>query len=549
MGIQTDQKYFRNHAVYQIYPRSFCDSNGDGIGDIPGIISKLDYLQSLGVGILWLSPVYKSPNADYGYDISDYRDINPEFGTMKDMETLLSEAKKRDLRIVMDLVVNHTSDEHSWFIQSKNPESPYHGYYYWREGKKNNTLPPNNWTSNFGGSAWTYVPEAKQWYLHIFSAKQPDLDWHNPQVLVEVENILRFWLDKGVYGFRCDVINQIWKDSLEDGKKKSYVTGSEHYLMKEGNHKMLRQLYEDVFSNYDCMTVGECYGVDFFNARRFLDGELDMVFQFDHMSVDKKSLPIFTKKYHPKALKDCLFAWQKEVDWNANYFENHDQRRSLGRFGDTGKYWKESAKMLATFLFTLRGTPYVYQGEEIGMVDMPIFKPTEWKDPVDNYIYKTLKHYHFPESTCLKLVQNCNRDNARTPMQWDDSLMAGFTSGSSTWLPINPAKKFANVQSEENDKDSILSYYRRLIKLRRDDPILSYGDFEPMGTPGDIVAFFRAFDGKMEFVLLNLSNKKRFLPSSIRKMRGKVLLSNYFGAGFTYKKFLRPYEALIVALK
>ena len=248
-----EEKFYQSHAVYQIYPRSFCDSNGDGIGDLRGIISKLDYLKDLGVGILWLSPVYRSPNADFGYDISDYRDINPDYGTMADMDRLIAEAKSRGIRIVMDLVVNHTSDEHRWFIESKKKDSPYRDYYYWREGKNNNTLPPNNWTSNFGGSAWTYVPESGSWYLHIFGKKQPDLNWHNPKVLEEVESLLRFWLDKGIYGFRCDVINQIWKESLADGKKTPYIIGSEHYLMKEGNHVILQKLYQDVFSHYDCM--------------------------------------------------------------------------------------------------------------------------------------------------------------------------------------------------------------------------------------------------------------------------------------------------------
>jgi oligo-1,6-glucosidase len=544
-----DNKYFRNHAVYQIYPRSFCDSNGDGIGDIPGIISKLDYLQLLGVGILWLSPVYRSPNTDYGYDIADYRSINPEFGTMADMDKLIEEAKKRGIRILMDLVVNHTSDENPWFIESKKPDSPYRNYYYWREGKKNNTLPPNNWTSDFGGSAWTYVPEAKGWYLHLFSSRQPDLDWHNPKVLLEVEGILRFWLDKGVYGFRCDVINQIWKESLADGKKRPYVVGIEHYLMKDGNHRMLRQMFEDVFSNYDCMTVGECYNVDFFNARRFQDRELDMCFQFDHMNVDKRSLPVFKKKYRPSEMKKILFTWQKEVDWNANYFENHDQKRSIERFGDAKRYWKESAKMLASWLFTLRGTPYIYQGEEIGMLNMPLFKPDEWKDPVNNYIYGVLKKLHLPEKAALKLIQNCNRDNARTPMQWDHSSGAGFSLTEKTWLPINPNKETINVADEEQDKSSILQFYKTLIQLRLKDPVLSFGDFEPVATKGTIAAYYRGYDGHLDFVLLNLTGRKQHLPKSIRSMRGKVLLSNYYGAGFAYKRFLRPYESLIVSIK
>jgi oligo-1,6-glucosidase len=542
-------KFFQNHAVYQIYPRSFCDSNGDGLGDLKGIISKLDYLKDLGVGILWLSPVYKSPNADFGYDISDYRAINPDYGTMADMDRLIAEAKSRDIRIVMDLVVNHTSDEHQWFIESKKKDSPYHDFYYWREGKKNNTLPPNNWTSNFGGSAWTYVPEVAQWYLHIFGKKQPDLNWHNPKVLEEVESLLRFWLDKGIYGFRCDVINQIWKESLADGKHTPFVIGTEHYLMKEGNHQILQKLYKDVFSHYDCMTVGETYNVDFKNARRFCDHELDMCFQFDHMSVDKGALPIWTKRYKPARLKAILFDWQHELDWNANYLENHDQHRSLERFGDTGKYWKESAKMLATLLCTLRGTPFIYQGEEIGMLNYPMFTPENYKDPVNATIYQLLRHYHISKGLAMKWVNNFNRDGARTPMQWSNAPQAGFSSAKTTWLPVNPRFLTINAETEKADPSSILNYYKTILSLRLHDQVLSLGDFGPMATAGDIMAFFRSFGGHIEFVLLNLSGKKVFLPASIRQMRGEVLLSNYVGAGFTFKKFLRPYEALIAKIK
>jgi oligo-1,6-glucosidase len=544
-----DQKYFRSHVVYQIYPRSFCDSNGDGIGDIPGIISKLDYLKDLGIGIIWLSPVYRSPNADFGYDISDYEDINPDYGTMADMDNLLSEAKKRGIRIVMDLVINHTSDEHKWFIASKDPSSPYRNYYYWREGKKNNTLPPNNWTSNFGGSAWTYVPEAKGWYLHLFSKKQPDLDWHNPKVLEEVESLLRFWMDKGVYGFRCDVINQIWKESLDDGKKTPYVIGAEHYMMKDNNHAILRKFHDDVFSKYDSMTVGETYNVDYVNARRFCDNELDMCFQFDHMNVDKFIVPIFNRPYHPARMKKILFGWQKEVDWNANYFENHDQVRSVERFGDAKRYWKESAKMLAMLLLTLRGTPYVYEGEEIGMLNYPMFKPADYVDPVNTYIYNLLVSKHFPKKQALKLVQHYNRDNARIPMQWANAPQAGFSSGKKTWLPVNPNYPKINVEDEAKDETSILSFYKALIALRNKDPILCYGSLDPIQTPGRIMAYYRSYEGKMELIVLNLSKHRAFLPKELNSLVGQVVFSNYKGAGFTYKKSLRPYESLIVKIK
>lgn len=544
-----DHKFFQNQIVYQIYPRSFCDSNGDGIGDIPGIISKLDYLKKLGVGILWLSPVYKTANADFGYDVSDYYSINSEYGTMQDMLRLIDEAKRKGIRIVMDLVVNHTSDEHEWFQSSIHPDSPYRDFYYWRKGKKNNTEAPNNWTSNFGGSAWTYVPEANAYYLHVFGKKQPDLDWHNPKVLDEVEKILRFWLDKGVYGFRCDVINQIWKEDLNDGKKSLWVTGQEKYLMKEENHRILRQIYEDVFSKYDCMVVGETYNVDFKNARRFTDKELDLAFQFDTVNSDRFLVPIFKTKFKPKKFKKTFFDWQRELDWNTLFLENHDQPRSLNRFGDTKKYFKESAKELAMILLTLRGTPFLYQGEEIGMTDYPLFQPEEYKDPVNFWLLDLLPKFHFSKKKTLQLIHNCNRDNARTPMQWGKGENADFTSGNETWLPVNPNYPEINVEVEETDPDSILSFYRQLIQFRKEEPALIYGTFEPIKTKGSIMAFYRSYQGEMLFVLLNLTKKNQRLPHKISSLVGQVLFSNYSHAGFTFKKRLRPYEGLIVKIK
>lgn len=544
-----DHKFFQNQIVYQIYPRSFCDSNGDGIGDIPGIISKLDYLKKLGVGILWLSPVYKTANADFGYDVSDYYSINSEYGTMQDMLRLIDEAKRKGIRIVMDLVVNHTSDEHEWFQSSIHPDSPYRDFYYWRKGKKNNTEAPNNWTSNFGGSAWTYVPEANAYYLHVFGKKQPDLDWHNPKVLDEVETILRFWLDKGVYGFRCDVINQIWKEDLNDGKKSLWVTGQEKYLMKEENHRILRQIYEDVFSKYDCMVVGETYNVDFKNARRFTDKELDLAFQFDTVNSDRFLVPIFKTKFKPKKFKKTFFDWQRELDWNTLFLENHDQPRSINRFGDTKKYFKESAKELAMILLTLRGTPFLYQGEEIGMTDYPLFQPEEYKDPVNFWLLDLLPKFHFSKKKTLQLIHNCNRDNARTPMQWGKGENADFTSGNETWLPVNPNYPEINVEVEEKDSDSILSFYRQLIQFRKEEPALIYGTFEPIKTKGSIMAFYRSYQGEMLFVLLNLTKKNQRLPHKISSLVGQVLFSNYSHAGFTFKKRLRPYEGLIVKIK
>lgn len=541
-------RFFENNVVYQIYPRSFKDGNGDGIGDLGGVLSKLPYLHKLGVGILWLSPVYKTANKDFGYDVADYYSINPEYGTMEDMDKLIAEAKRYGIRIVMDLVVNHTSDQHAWFKASFDKNSPYHGYYYWRKGKKNNKRPPNNWTSNFGGPAWTYVPEVGEWYLHLFSKEQPDLDWHNPKVLEEVENILRFWLDKGVYGFRCDVINQIWKDSLENGRPSPMIVGKEHYITKEGFHKIMRKLHEDVFSKYDSMVVGETFKVDFRNGRRLLDGEMDMFFQFDTMAIDKFIVPLFARPYRPKKFKKSLIEWQKAIPWNANYLENHDQLRSIERFGNATRYWKESAKMLATLLMTLRGTPFVYQGEELGMLNYPLFKRDQYKDPVNFWLYDLLRKLHFSEKLTLKLIQNMNRDNSRTPVQWSAEKNAGFSSAKETWLPVNPDYKTINAAAEEEDPDSILAYYRKIIALRKKEEPLSYGSFEPLHTSGKIMAYYRSYQGKMLFVLLNLTDRTVSLPRSIRQMQGEVLLSNYEGAGLTFKKRLRPYEAIIAKI-
>lgn len=538
---------YKRRAVYQIYPRSFKDSNGDGIGDIPGIISKLDYLQKLGIGIIWLSPVYKTANADFGYDVSDYCSINPEYGTMEDMDRLIKEAGDRGIRIVMDLVVNHTSDEHEWFKKGIDPNSPYHQYYYWRKGKKNNTLPPNNWTSNFDGPAWTYVKEADEWYLHLFSYKQPDLDWHNPKVLEEVEKILRFWLDKGIYGFRCDVIDQIWKDTLADGKKKLYLVGKEHYLMREGSHTILRKLYEDVFSKYDCMTVGETSGLTLESAHRYTDRELTMCFQFDAVAVDKFLAPIWNRKYKPKRMKDILIKWQEGLDWNANFFENHDQKRSIERYGDAEHYWKESGKMLSMLLLTQRGTPYIYQGEEFGMLNMKDFET--YVDPVNGYLYNRFKKWPIREKTSRRWIQNFNRDNARTPMQWDDSVSAGFSTSEDTWLPVNENYKEINASSQENDPSSILNFYRELLKIRNEDEVLQLGNIKFLNTDPNLIGYFREYEGKTDLILINLSNKERPLKVNLSLNDYSVILSNYEGSLAGDKKILRPYESILMRKK
>lgn len=541
--------YWSNHAIYQIYPRSFCDSNGDGIGDIPGIISKLDYLQRLGIHIVWLSPLYRSPNDDFGYDISDYEAINPEYGTMEDMERLIAEAKKRDIFLVMDLVVNHTSDEHPWFLASKDKNSPYHDYYYWREGK--NGKAPNNWTSVFPGSAWEYVPEVGQYYLHIYGKKQPDLNWHNPKVLEEVEKILRFWLDKGIYGFRCDVINQIWKDSLENGKGHSPSgRGMEHYLSRPGDHDILKKLRSDVFEHYDCIVIGETVNVDYPNGREFLDQELDMFFQFDTTGVGKPATPLYFPHFSSQKFMEKIYGWQKEVAWNANYLENHDQPRSINRFGDPAHHWKESGKMLALLNFTLRGTPFVYEGEELGMLNYPrMEEPKDYQDVSAKNTYQILKKYRiFSEKRIRRFVDVYNRDHERCPFPWDSSKNAGFSSSDKPWLPIEANVSFLNAESEEKDPDSIFAFYQKLIALRLEDQTLALGSIEPLPLPDPLYAYRRIFEGRSEKILFNFSSQEKALPKDF-SLEGTLRLATYSDTCLKGKRTLRAYEGLLLQEK
>ncbi|MFA5422056.1 MAG: alpha-glucosidase [Bacilli bacterium] len=538
-----EKSFFKENVVYQIYPRSFCDSNGDGIGDLRGIISKLDYLKDLGVGIVWLSPVYKSPNQDMGYDVSDYLDINPEYGTLKDMDELISEAKKRGIRIIMDLVVNHTSDEHRWFVESKKPGSLYRDYYYWKEGRKNNKKPPNNWQSMFSGSAWKYDAEVGLWHLHLYGDKQVDLNFHNHMVMEEVKNILRFWLDRGIYGFRCDVINQIFKTTLKNGRQRINQTGLEHYLNQEGNHRILREIHDEVLSKYDCMTVGETYMVDYENARRFIDGELDMVFQFDHVNVDRQKTPIFTRKYAPWRMKKILFGWQGNVAWNTNYLENHDQLRSIPRFGDEKEYYLKSGKMLAMMIMFLKGTTFIYQGQEIGMTNLGTRDMSAVKDISAINVYSLLRKMRIPHKIALKLVGNINRDNARTPMQWDDSKNAGFSTGE-PWLTANPNYREINVKKSLQDERSIYHFYQCLIALKKKAPALCYGEFKPLKTNGNIMAFLRTYENEEYAVILNLSKKRQKNPLSLR---GEVAITNYKTvASYENRLYLEPFEGALI---
>lgn len=522
--------FYKDSIVYQIYPRSFKDSNNDGIGDIPGIISKLDYLKDLGVDIIWLSPVYDSPNDDNGYDIRDYKAIHSDFGTMEDMDILIKEASSRNIKIIMDLVINHTSDEHPWFIKSQDKNSPYRDYYYWQDE-------PNNWTSFFSGKAWTKLNDS--YYLHLFGKKQPDLNFNNPKVIEEVKDIMHFWLKKGISGFRCDVINIIYKESLENGKKSLILTGLEHYHSTPGLHRILKELRRDVMDHYEAFTVGETVLVTPKEANDLIlpeNKELDMVFSFAHMETDQINNKWFRTKFKPKKFMKVIYKWQNECHWNANYLENHDQPRSVSRFGDDKKYHNLSAKMLALLNLTLRGTPYIYEGQEIGMTNAYFKSIDQYQDVESKNIYKLAKKLFFPKWLRLKMLRNTSRDNARQPMQWD--RLTGFTEGFS-WLQENPNKEFINVSDSLLDDNSILNFYKDLIKFRKQSDVLNKGDFKDVYLSKHVFIYERTYLDETYQIILNFSKKIKKYPFVTN---GDVVFSNYNDK----VNRLRPYEALII---
>ncbi|MBE0068150.1 glycoside hydrolase family 13 protein [Thermoanaerobacterium thermosaccharolyticum] len=555
--------WWKESVVYQIYPRSFKDSNGDGIGDLRGIIEKLDYLKFLGVDVLWLCPIYKSPNCDNGYDISNYKDIMDEFGTMEDFDELLFEAHKRGLKILMDLVVNHTSDEHIWFINSrKSKDNEYRDYYIWRKGKDGKE--PNNWGSSFSGSAWEYDEATDMYYLHCFAKKQPDLNWENEKVRKEVQDIVKWWLDKGIDGFRMDVINMISKDQrFPDGivpEGGLYGDMSPYVMNGPRVHEYLKELNEKVLSKYDIMTVGETpcvtpeIAIDYVGEDR---NELNMVFSFEHMDIDKDVINLTKKPLDLVELKKIMSKWQKGMSdrgWNSLYWNNHDQPRVVSRFGNDTEYWDKSAKMLATCLHMQQGTPYIYQGEEIGMTNVRFQDIEDYRDiaVINGYneevIIKGRSHEQY-----MQYIYDFSRDNARTPMQWDDSDNGGFTTGK-PWIKVNPNYTKINVAKQIGDKDSILNYYRRLIKLRKENEIIIYGDFELI-LPDDknIFSYTRKLNDEMLLVICNFtSNNVEFsLPDNINYVDKNLLISNYDVANDdNIENFeLRPYESRVYLLK
>lgn len=512
--------------VYQIYPRSYKDTDGNGVGDLRGIIESLDYLAELGINAIWLSPIYKSPNDDNGYDISDYKAIQPEFGTMEDFDELVAEAKKRGIGIVMDLVINHTSDEHEWFKRALAGEQKYRDYYIIRKGK--NGKLPNNWGNFFAECPWAKFGDGEdEYYLHLFSKKQPDLNWHNPEVLREVKDIMRFWLDRGVIGFRCDVINIIYKDSLEDGKKQLVLTGQEHYLSKQGCHDILKTLRREVLEPYGAWAVGETVFVSTKQARDLCDverGELDMVFYFEHMETDQVFVKWFKTWLTPKKLMRTLTKWQNALQWNACYFDNHDQPRFISRFTDLGGYRREASRMMAGLLMTMRGTPFVYEGQEIGMTNGDFKDLSEVEDIESHNIYAMAKSLGIPKGLRWKMIKRTSRDNGRTPMQWTGGENAGFTSGK-PWLKINGNYTEANVERERADDSGVLAFWKEMIALRKSNEVLKNGSFKSVYEGRAIYAFERELDGEILMSICNMTGKTKKLPKQL--CGGDVAVSSY----------------------
>lgn len=561
--------WWKESVVYQIYPRSFYDSNGDGIGDLRGIIQKLDYLSELGIDVVWLSPVYKSPNDDNGYDISDYQNIMDEFGTLADWEELISEMHQRGIKLVMDLVVNHSSDEHSWFLESRqSKKNPYRDYYIWRPGK--NGHEPNNWASFFSGSVWQYDPKSEEYYLHLFSTKQPDLNWENPKVRQEVFDMMTWWLKKGVDGFRMDVINLISKVYLSNGdlpdgeivNHERYQSGWKYYAHGPRFLEFLGEMRDQVLSNYDVLTVGETPGATTEQAAAITNeqsGALSMVFQFEHMGLDSQP---GKSKWDLKSLdllelKHCMTRWQKDLDgrgWNSLYLSNHDQPRTVSRFGDDTKYRVESAKMLGTFLHFQQGTPYIYQGEEIGMTNVRFPSISEYKDiETLNWYREEVNERGRDPHDAMQSIHAKGRDNARTPLQWNRSANAGFTDGI-PWLKVNPNYPEINVEQSLADPNSIFHYYKKLIKLRRQLPVMVYGKYNLiLPDHPQIVAYTRSFDTDQLLVICNFSRYEPVfeLPSGIRFESKHLVIANYpvLESDSLLRFRLKPYEARVYALK
>lgn len=550
--------WWKEAVAYEIYPRSFMDSNEDGIGDLQGVISRLDYLKDLGIDVIWVCPIYRSSNNDNGYDISDYQDIMTEFGSMADFDRLLAEIHKRGMRLIMDLVLNHTSDEHPWFMEARSSRTnPKRDYYVWRDPRDG--AEPNNWESVFNGSAWEYDELTGQYYLHLYSKKQPDLNMENPAVREELVRMIRWWLDKGIDGFRVDAITHIKKlpglPDMPNPNNLRYVDSNPGHRNIAGIHEFLLQFKREAFADYDIMTVGEASGIPIAEADRWIgeeNGALNMIFQFEHVNLDFGLEGRWDYAVWDLAeLKQIMHKWQTGLEgtgWNALYMENHDQPRSVSRFGDPVHYHKESAKMLATFFMLMQGTPFIYQGQEIGMTNVEFPELSDYRDvEIYNYYRERLLDGKDVSETMRRIAYRA-RDNARTPMQWDDTLYGGFSSVV-PWIRSNPNYHEINVEHQLADPDSILNYYKALIRLRKSTEVLIYGKYEAvLEEHPEIFAYSRTLGNEVYLIVLNFYGRTPDFqfPAEWSGRHPEVVLSNYERSDRSFGQFtLNPYEAIV----
>lgn len=542
--------WWKEAVAYQIYPRSFQDSNGDGIGDLQGIIQRLDYIKDLGIDVIWICPMYKSPNDDNGYDISDYEDIMEDFGTMLDFDALLAAVHVRGMKLIIDLVPNHTSDEHQWFIESRqSKDNPKRDWYIWRDGK--DEAEPNNWESIFGGSAWQYDEQTKQYYMHVFSTKQPDLNWENPEVREAVYSMMNYWLDKGIDGFRIDAISHIKKrpgfPDMPNPENKKYVSSFDMHMNQEGIHEFLAEMQEKTYSKYDVMTVGEANGVSVDEAHLWVgeeEGKMNMVFQFEHLDLwdtdPAKGLDIL-------GLKQVLTRWQKGLEkdgWNALFIENHDKPRIVSTWGNDKEYWYESATSMAAMYFLMQGTPFIYQGQEIGMTNVQFPRIEDYDDVAVKNMYRLKREEGVSHEDIMEIIWATSRDNSRTPMQWSDDHEAGFTTGT-PWMKVNPNYKDINVKKQLEDEHSILSFYKRMIQLKKNNDVFTYGKYELLlEEDPQIYVYTRESENDKVVVLSNLTGEAAtFAIDGLELKYDQLLLANYEMDshdninGFTIKPF------------
>lgn len=548
-----EKKWWKEVVAYQIYPRSFKDSNGDGIGDLQGIIEKLDYVKDLGIDVIWICPMYQSPNDDNGYDISDYKAIMNEFGTMEDFDQLLTEVHRRGMKLIIDLVINHTSDEHEWFVESRSSQTnDKRDWYIWRDPKPDGSE-PNNWESIFSGPAWEFDDQTNQFYMHLFSTKQPDLNWENKNVRQALYEMMNWWMDKGIDGFRVDAISHIKKiDGLPDlpnPEELDYVPSFEGHMNREGIHEFLQEMKKETLDKYDVMTVGEANGVSLDQSDLWVSedtGAFNMIFQFEHLDLWGKQTGGYLDL---PALRETMTKWQKGLEgrgWNALFLENHDQPRSVSTWGDDHRYWKESAKALATMYFFMQGTPFIYQGQEIGMTNVKFPAITDYDDVSMKNYYRIETEKGRSHEEIMEIVWEQGRDNSRTPMQWNKNKQAGFSEAKRTWLGVNPNFKKINVEKQQRDKKSILHHYKSMIKLRKSYDALIYGSYDLVFEDHDqIYGYTRTLNDEKFLILTNLFAEKTSFEFEF--LDGAELLLVSGGNGKNRR--LKPFEARVYKLQ